>query len=50
MPLSDSQENDKEERLPGWETEKASDNLLSSEAKRRLEEYKVPQESEEKGE
>lgn len=50
MRSSDSQENDREKRLPGWENEKGSDNLLSSEAKRRLEEHKVPKEPEEKGE
>ena len=53
MRSSDSQENDRERRLPGWENEKASDDLLSPEAKRRLEEFKVPKEpkeSEEKGE
>lgn len=44
MHSSDSQENDREKRLPGWETEKASDDLLSSEAKRKLESFKVPKE------
>jgi hypothetical protein len=50
MHSFDSRENDKEKeedrvkRLPGWEREKANDDLLDPEAKRKLESYKVTKE------
>jgi hypothetical protein len=44
MRSSDSQENDREKRLPGWEREEASDDLLDPEVKEKLESYKVPKE------
>ena len=47
MHSSDSLENNDKERLPGWENEKASDDSLSSEAKRKLFDYQVPEEESE---
>jgi hypothetical protein len=44
MRSSDSLENDRKERLPGWEKEEASDDLLDVEAKRKLFDYQVPKE------
>lgn len=50
MRSSDFQENDREERLSGWEKEDASDDLLSLEARRKLYDYIVPKEKvEDKG-
>ena len=47
MRSSDSQENDRKKRLPGWEKEEASDDLLSDNAKRKLFDYQVPEEESE---
>ena len=47
MHSSDSQENDRKKRLPGWEKEEASDDLLSDKAKSKLYDYQVPEEESE---